>query len=68
MTSQGVRAGAATDLAEAGVRGKALNRAGRWREDSHTAEEVYVRPLDGEQPNPFAAVSPRAGLGQTSDA
>jgi integrase len=68
VTSQGVRAGAATDLAEAGVRGKALNRAGRWREDSHTAEEVYVRPLDGEQPNPFAAVSPRTGQAPTPDA
>ncbi|SEM21562.1 tyrosine-type recombinase/integrase [Streptacidiphilus jiangxiensis] len=68
VTSQGVRAGAATDLAEAGVRGKALNRAGRWREDSHTAEEVYVRPLDGERPNPFAAVSPRPDQTPVPDA
>jgi integrase len=56
ITSQGVRAGAATDLAEAGVRGKSLNRAGRWREDSHVAEEVYVRPLQDHDDNPFAAL------------
>jgi integrase len=57
ITSQGVRAGAATDLAEAGIRGKSLNRAGRWREDSHVAERVYVRPLQDSEDNPFEQIS-----------
>ena len=56
ITSQGVRSGGATDLAEAGARRRALNRAGRWREGSHIAEEVYVRPVEDDTANPFAAV------------
>lgn len=57
VTSQGVRAGAATDLAENGVRGRQLARAGRWAEDSPIPERVYVRPSEDADGNPFAAVA-----------
>ncbi|MDH6710750.1 integrase [Kitasatospora sp. MAA19] len=56
ITSQGIRAGASTDLAEHGVRGKQLARAGRWRDDSAIPEQVYVRPLIDPAVDPFAAV------------
>jgi site-specific recombinase XerD len=56
ITSHGVRAGAATDLAAAGVTGKRLARAGRWREDSTIPERVYVRPLHDQTEDPFAAI------------
>ena len=56
ITAQGVRAGAATDLAAAGVTGRRLARAGRWREDSAVPERVYVRPQQDRDDNPFAAL------------
>lgn len=56
VTAQGLRAGGATDLAAANVTGKALNRAGRWRDDSTVPERVYVRPTQDKQVDPFAAV------------
>lgn len=56
ITSQGVRAGAATDLAQAGVTGKRLARAGRWRENSTVPERVYVRPLHDQGEDPFRSV------------
>jgi hypothetical protein len=56
ITSQGMRAGAATDLATAGVTGNRLARAGRWREDSTVPERVYVRPLHDRTEDPFRTV------------
>ncbi|WP_037603788.1 site-specific integrase [Streptacidiphilus rugosus] len=61
ITSQGIRAGGATDLAEAGAGGRALRRAGRWRETSTVPENVYVRPIEDDEADPFASVFPRAG-------
>ena len=57
VTSQGIRAGGATDLAEAGVRGRRLARAGRWRDDSPIPERVYVRPIEKVGDDPFASVA-----------
>jgi hypothetical protein len=56
ITSHGLRVGAATDLAEAGVSGRRLARAGRWRENSTVPERVYVRPLRDGDDNPSADV------------
>lgn len=57
ITSQGVRAGAATDLAAAGVSGKHLARAGLWKENSAIPEAVYVRPLQDATDDPFAVIT-----------
>lgn len=56
VTAHGLRAGAATDLAEAKVRGKDLNTAGRWAENSRIPETVYVRPARDRDYDPFAKV------------
>lgn len=49
VTAHGLRAGPATDLARANVRGKRLNRAGRWADNSRIPETVYVRLADDEE-------------------
>ncbi|QFG13224.1 tyrosine integrase [Streptomyces phage Gilgamesh] len=46
ITSHGLRAGAATDLAEAKASAVTIRKAGRWREGSRIPEEVYVRPTE----------------------
>ncbi|MER7755486.1 integrase [Kitasatospora sp. NPDC097643] len=63
VSSRGLRAGGATDLAEAKVRGRDLNAAGRWTENSRIPEAVYVRPARDRAFDPFAAVR----LSQTAD-
>ncbi|MFD7915135.1 hypothetical protein ACFV30_31180 [Streptomyces sp. NPDC059752] len=54
LSSQGVRAGAATDLAQAGATDDELERAGRWRPGSRVPRTVYVRPAQAERNDPFA--------------
>jgi integrase len=56
VTAHGLRAGAATDLAENDVRGRDLNAAGRWDENSRIPETVYVRPALDRSNDPFAKV------------
>ncbi|WP_079408412.1 tyrosine-type recombinase/integrase [Streptomyces sp. 3211] len=56
VSSQGIRAGAATDLAQAGATDDELERAGRWRPGSRIPRTVYVRPAQAERKDPFARV------------
>lgn len=56
VTAHGLRAGAATDLAKNGIRGKALNAEGRWADDSRIPEVVYVRPAEDAAYDAFAEV------------
>jgi hypothetical protein len=56
VSSQGIRAGAATDLAQNGATDDELERAGRWRPGSRVPREVYVRPAQAERNDPFARV------------
>ncbi|MGX1268064.1 tyrosine-type recombinase/integrase [Streptomyces phaeoluteigriseus] len=46
ITSHGLRAGAATDLAAAKASAVTIRKAGRWKEGSRIPEEVYVRPSE----------------------
>ncbi|MCX5064189.1 tyrosine-type recombinase/integrase [Streptomyces sp. NBC_00201] len=56
VSSQGVRAGAATELAQWGATDDELERAGRWRPGSRVPREVYVRPARAERNDPFARI------------
>lgn len=56
MTAHGLRAGPTTDLAAAGVRGKRLNRAGRWVDESRIPEVVYVRMAEDEESDALAEI------------
>lgn len=56
VTAHGLRAGPTTDMAAAGVRGKRLNRRGRWADDSRIPETVYVRMAEDEEGDPLDAV------------
>lgn len=56
ITSHGLRAGGATDLAAAKVSARDLRQAGRWKEDSPIPEVVYVRPVEDAEFDPFAKV------------
>ncbi|MFI7415344.1 tyrosine-type recombinase/integrase [Streptomyces sp. NPDC049627] len=56
VSSQGVRAGAATDLAQNGATDEELERAGRWRPGSRVPRTVYVRPAQAERNDPFVRV------------
>ncbi|MGW4086944.1 tyrosine-type recombinase/integrase [Streptomyces sp. NPDC004822] len=56
ITSHGLRAGGATDLAVAGASARDLRKAGRWKEDSLIPEVVYVRPVEDAEFDPFAKV------------
>ena len=51
-----VRPGSAAGVALGGIRGRCLARAGRWRDGSRIPEEVYVRPLETEDYDPFAVL------------
>ncbi|HEY5834959.1 tyrosine-type recombinase/integrase [Streptomyces sp.] len=55
-TAHGLRAGPTTDMAAAGVRGKALNRRGRWADDSRIPETVYVRMAEDEEGDPLEKI------------
>jgi hypothetical protein len=56
VSSQGVRAGAATDLAQNDATDEELERAGRWRPGSRVPRTVYVRPARAERNDPFAGI------------
>lgn len=56
VTAHGLRAGPTTDLAKAGVRGKRLNRAGRWVDESRIPETVYVRLAEDEEGDALAEI------------
>jgi integrase len=56
VTAHGLRAGAATDLAENGIRGRDLNAEGRWKDNSRIPETVYVRPARDRSFDPFAKI------------
>jgi integrase len=53
VTAHGLRAGPTTDMAAAGVRGKRLNRRGRWADESRIPEVVYVRMAEDEEGDPL---------------
>ncbi|MFF9901264.1 tyrosine-type recombinase/integrase [Streptomyces longispororuber] len=56
VSSQGIRAGAATDLAQNEATDEELERAGRWRPGSRVPRTVYVRPAQAERNDPFVRV------------
>ncbi|MEV8344575.1 tyrosine-type recombinase/integrase [Streptomyces niveus] len=56
VSSQGVRAGAATDLAQNNATDEELERAGRWRPGSRVPRTVYVRPAEAEKNDPFTRI------------
>lgn len=56
VTAHGLRAGPTTDMAAAGVRGKRLNRRGRWTDESRIPETVYVRMAEDEEGDPLDQV------------
>ncbi|MCX5182623.1 tyrosine-type recombinase/integrase [Streptomyces sp. NBC_00268] len=68
VSSQGIRAGAATDLAQNGATDDELERAGRWRPGSRVPREVYVRPAQAERNDPFARVPVHASTGDAKAA
>jgi integrase len=56
VTSHGLRAGGATDLAEAGATDQELEEAGRWAKGSSIPRKVYVRPAEAGKKDPFDKV------------
>ncbi|MFB7576366.1 tyrosine-type recombinase/integrase [Streptomyces sp. NPDC056165] len=56
ITSHGLRAGGATDLAEAGATDQELEDAGRWAKGSPIPRKVYVRPAQAGKKDPFDKV------------
>lgn len=56
ITSHSLRAGGATDVAGAKASARDLRKAGRWKEGSRIPEEVYVRPTEDREFDPFAKV------------
>jgi integrase len=56
VTSHSWRAGANTDMAEAGVPLAERNKAGRWADGSHTADTVYDRRHGVGTQDPLNAV------------
>ncbi|MCX5206037.1 tyrosine-type recombinase/integrase [Streptomyces sp. NBC_00237] len=56
VSSQGFRAGAATDLAEHNATAKQIAVAGRWKEDSTIPERVYLRPAKAAQHDVFSVI------------
>ncbi|WP_449214613.1 hypothetical protein [Streptomyces alfalfae] len=56
LTSHGLRAGGATDLAGAKVSAQDLPKAGRWKEYSPIPEVAYVCPVEDAEFDPFAKV------------
>ncbi|MFD9575362.1 hypothetical protein ACFWBI_36785 [Streptomyces sp. NPDC059982] len=61
VTSHGWRAGANTDMIEAGVPLAERNVAGRWAPGSHTADTVYDRPHGQGISDPLARVPLHGG-------
>nr|WP_277349266.1 MULTISPECIES: tyrosine-type recombinase/integrase [unclassified Streptomyces] len=57
ISSHGLRAGAATDLAEAGATDEELEEAGRWVKGSRIPREVYVRPVKNAKKDVFEKVA-----------
>ncbi|MER5737339.1 tyrosine-type recombinase/integrase [Streptomyces sp. NPDC002262] len=57
VSSHGLRAGAATDLAEAGATDEELEEAGRWVKGSRIPREVYVRPVKNARRDVFEKVA-----------
>ncbi|MFE0654639.1 tyrosine-type recombinase/integrase [Streptomyces sp. NPDC059534] len=56
ITSHGLRAGGATDLAEAEATDEELEEAGRWAKGSPIPRKVYVRPAKNAKRDLFAKV------------
>ncbi|MEU6756014.1 tyrosine-type recombinase/integrase [Streptomyces sp. NPDC046685] len=56
VSSQGLRAGAATDLAEAEATDEDIQQAGRWKKGSPIPRAVYIRPVRDAKKDPFAKV------------
>lgn len=56
VTSHGLRAGGATDIAEAGATDQEIAEAGRWRDDSPIPRRDYVRPAKDAKRDPFSKV------------
>ncbi|MBM9624444.1 hypothetical protein [Streptomyces zhihengii] len=56
VSSHGLRAGAATGLAEAEASVSDIREAGRWAEGSTIPERVYVRPVKDASKDPFENV------------
>ncbi|MFJ4084905.1 tyrosine-type recombinase/integrase [Streptomyces iakyrus] len=56
VTSHGLRAGGATDLAENGATDQELEDAGRWAKGSPIPRKVYVRPAQAGKKDPFDKV------------
>lgn len=67
VSSQGIRAGAATDLAQNKATDDELERAGRWRPGSRVPREVYVRPAQAERNDPFEKVPVHNPQGQAQE-
>ncbi|MEU5181121.1 tyrosine-type recombinase/integrase [Streptomyces longwoodensis] len=66
VRSHSWRAGANTDMIEAGVPLKDRNEAGRWAEGSHTADTVYDRRHGAGTRDPLAAVPLYGGPAHTA--
>ncbi|WP_141753955.1 tyrosine-type recombinase/integrase [Streptomyces subrutilus] len=56
VSSQGLRAGGATDLAEAEATDEEIQDAGRWKKGSPIPRAVYVRPAQAARKDPFSKV------------
>ncbi|MFF4330754.1 tyrosine-type recombinase/integrase [Streptomyces sp. NPDC048387] len=56
VSSQGLRAGGATDLAAADATDEEIQEAGRWKKGSPIPRTVYVRPAQSAKNDPFAKV------------
>ncbi|MFC9534425.1 tyrosine-type recombinase/integrase [Streptomyces sp. NPDC056975] len=56
VSSQGLRAGGATDLGENGATDRELEEAGRWKKGSRIPRERYVRPAKDAAHDPFKKV------------
>ncbi|MGW0032983.1 tyrosine-type recombinase/integrase [Streptomyces sp. NPDC003314] len=66
VSSHGLRAGAATDLAEAEATDQELEEAGRWAKGSRIPREVYVRPVKDAKKDLFEKVPVHDPAGKTS--
>jgi hypothetical protein len=56
VTSHGLRAGGATDLAENGATDQELEDAGHWAKGASIPRKVYVRPAQAGKKDPLAKV------------
>jgi integrase len=64
VTSHGLRAGGATDLAENGATDQELEEAGRWAKGSSIPRKVYVLPAQAGRKDPFDKVPVHSSEGQ----